>query len=278
MGFLRKILGSLVVAAILSASIAYVVDGRFLNFKYVETKANASQFYPELARMLPQVVAPQGGDSKLADEALANVFNADVLQVRLGDFMDQLQAYYRQDGPTPTLDMRDIAIQARSAGLVVPPDTGLDKPIVFNDPTGLKAQYKNAHATMIYGPIIAIILLIVMMVTLPAPARYRSAGKTLVVAALSVGILWGVAQFLPSLIKSLVNANTDIAPIAPAINSLLEGIGRDAAGDFLKIAVGLVLLAAGFFLFSLFGHRIGRSGGHEIKPKRPTPQTRPRLG
>jgi hypothetical protein len=277
MGFLRKILGSLIVAAILSASVAYVVDGRFLNFKYIETKANTSQFYPDLARALPATVAPQGG-SKLADEQLANAINADVLQVRLGDFMDQLQAYYRQDGQAPTLDLRDIAIQARSAGLVVPPDTALDKPIVFNDPTGLKAQYKNAHAAMIYGPMIAAILLLLMMITLPSPARYRSAGKTLIAAALSVGILWGVAQFLPGLVKSLVNANVDIAPIAPTVNNLVEAIGHDAAGDFFKIVVGLLLLAAGFFLFSLFGHKIGRSGGHEIKPKRPTPQTRPRLG
>jgi hypothetical protein len=109
----------------------------------------------------------------------------------------------------------------------------------------------------------------------PAPARYRSAAKVMLTAAISVGILYVIALFLPGILVSVIKSNQNLAILQASLTSLISGVGGDMAAEFLKIVIGLMVLAVGFFLFGMFGHKIGRSGAQEIK--RPTPTNRPSL-
>jgi multisubunit Na+/H+ antiporter MnhB subunit len=237
-----KLLASLLVSALATAAITVVVGQTVLSSHYLEGQLQKSNSYNRLSDALVDQMSQQAASTgnTLVATQLKNIITPVFLKEKINSALDQLQAYYRGNGPQPVIDLTGLAAQAQAAGIPVGEDSGITKPIVLakNDQArGLSKTFDHVRLSAI----ISIVVLAALLV-LVSWERHRYAALPDVVIALGVLLgllglsLWLVPGLLTHVLKPSLTANAFV----PIVRDLTFNIVRDLAKRFSTIA-GLCL-------------------------------------
>jgi hypothetical protein len=272
-GIISKLFGLLAVVAITVTAMAYVFDGTLLSAKYLNQAANRSELYDNLAAHLPDALAAGNPNPEVIKTALGLFLTADFIQQQLTPWFDELEAYYKHNGPPPQLQLTDFAEQAAQYEIAIPTGAPFDAPLVWQDP-GIMPIAQRMVMIKTFGPFAALLLLIMAGLVFHGFHRYTTMAKVLVVAAFVQGLLALVLQSAPGLVASPLSNQRQLQVVAPDIAKFLKLVGSDMATSLGQIAIGLVIAAVVLLLFGLILKVTSRVGHKKESTFKSGPDTK----
>jgi hypothetical protein len=280
MKLLSKFIGGILILTISTVTLAYIMSATLLSADYYKAKANELHLYETLSTSIPGNIA--GGDPA-TQAALTSIVSNAYVQQKLNPFLDGIQHYYFDNAPAPQIDFSDFAAEAQRQGIVIPPDSGVTKPIVFQDP-GLKQYLSQVAAIKLYGLILALLLAAAMIGINKGRHRFTALGKTLIVAGIWEGVIFLLLQVLPGVAESFIKGQKDIGPLQPILIDLFKSVLADIGHEFGLVAIGLAIAGAALIIAGIIftgASKLMPSGGGKGKPDqryaRPTPTNRPKV-
>jgi hypothetical protein len=263
--WLSKLLAGILVATLFSAVFAIVLNQTVLSSHYLEGQLAANNSYNKLSDAITAEFVKNANPSTPQMAAtVRSIVTPAVLQVKISSALDQLEAYYKGNGAAPTIDVSDLIAQAQAAGVPVPKDNSLNKPIVLAGNTqakGISKKFENVKL----GTILASLVLIVALLAL-SWERHKFA--VLPDIAIALGILLGIFalafRLAPGVADKHIKFDFSSNAFASTGHDLATSIAHDLGKRFGIIAIALLVVGI-----------VSRVLVARMKPKAPLP-ARPR--
>jgi hypothetical protein len=243
--WLSKLLASMLVAVLSGAIITVVMNQTVLSSHYVEGKLASTNSYVRLSDALNTEIAKKASaDAETAQftAKLQGIITPTVLQTKINGALDGLQAYYRGNGALPTIDLTDLAPQVQAAGIPLPADSPLSKPIQL----GSNEKVRGASKTFDHVRLTTIITSLVLIAALLAVSWERHRYAALPDVAITVGGLIAIFALIfglmPGVISHYVKFDSTSNAFGAIGNDLATSIAHDLAMRF-GIIGGLCLVA-----------------------------------
>src|SRR5579872_7385185 len=142
--WLTHLIAGMLVAAVCVAVLTMVIDHTLFSSHYIEQQAVQTNTYPRLSVALTNELLSYGNfSSPQAKAILQENLTPAILQQKISSALDQLEAFYKGNGPVPTIDLTDLAANIRAAGLPLPANSTIDKPISFGSNAKAKGISKG---------------------------------------------------------------------------------------------------------------------------------------
>ncbi|MFA5004461.1 MAG: hypothetical protein WC498_04265 [Candidatus Saccharimonadales bacterium] len=250
---LTKFLASLLSAALLVAIVTMTVDSTLLSSHYIESQLASTNSYNKLSTALSDelrasVVAANPNvppaAAAIAAGQLQGIFTPDLIKSKLNSAVEVLEAYLRGSLQLPTIDMRDVVARAQAAGVPIPPDNSLSKPVAIISTTNNNVQ--NVRRTFEHVKLSAIILSVVLVGALLALSWERHRFATLPDVAIVLGVLVGLVavglSLAPGLLDSHLKLDLSSNAFAGIGHDLIRSIIQDMGKRFMVYAVVLLVV------------------------------------
>lgn len=259
-------ISGLLVASLCGLVVSTIVSQTLMSSRYLEAQLTKANGYNRLSNALAGDVSRQAGvsDNPLVAAAIHNVITSAVLKQKINAALDQLALYYQGKGVAPTVDLTDLAAQAQAAGVPLPADSDLSKPIKLVPDSGTNKTVAYPAKSFTDTRTVTIVTSILLALTLAIISWQRHRYEALPNALISVGVLIGLLALVLHLSSGLADHYITFSASANAFASLgrdlAENVVRDLARRFGTIAG--VCLAAGIAL---------RIAAAKFRPKRAAP-------
>jgi hypothetical protein len=247
-----KLLSTLLVFALWSATLTLVFHQTMLNSHYVEGRLDSIHGYDRLSGALVDEIAhtPDLAANPEVAAKIKPILTPQVLKVKLNSALDQMETYYLHGGPQPVIDLSDLAVQAQAAGIPVPQGSSLNQKIVLGgnkqgqDQT--QAKTKNAGSTFDRArttSVIASLLLAAALVGLSLKQRrYTALPTVLITVGILVALLAAFLSIAPSVIDRFIKIGANSNAFAILGHDLASSIARDLGTRFGIIAAIYLVL------------------------------------
>jgi hypothetical protein len=262
MKYLIGLLGLIAIVAISLTSVAWVLDDTLLSAKYLNRQANQSGLYDQLAEKLPESLAKQTSQPEATKTALELIVTPDSLQTQVAGWFDQIEAYYKQNGPVPKLEFKDIQDQAGVYNVPIPTGPPFDKPLLWQDP-GIKPLADRLVLFKTFGPFICMGLLLVIFMLGHGWKRQLNVAKVLLISAAILGVLFLLSSVIPSLISGALGSTESLKFMADSVGVFGKQIASDIAARLGQIAIGLATGALLLFPLAIVGKLGSKVGRHK---------------
>jgi hypothetical protein len=220
---LIKIVAGFLVVTLCSAVIGIVTDKTVLSADYVSQQLVETKAYDHLASAITDELKrqPAVAANPQAMDMIGHVVTPAVLQSKIEAALPQMEAYYKGQSKTFTLDLSDIAQQVQQAGITLPPDSPLLKPITLSTTDEAKPASSFitgwGHTSMVFSMLLFVLLVLASWQS----GRYGAIPMVAFVSGLLLCLL-GVALFfghsvLDELVKTWFDTNAFVS------------VGRDVA-------------------------------------------------
>lgn len=249
--WISKLLASILVAVLVGATITVVVGQTVLNSHYLENRLASTNSYNRLSGGLAQQISQQAGfaGNPQVTAQLSTIVSPTVLRQKINTALDQLHAYYYDNGPQPTIDLTSLAAQAQAAGIPVPPGSGLTKPIVLS--SGQQTQNAGEKLDGVRsGTIVAALLLTAALLALSW--RWRK-WAILPNVLITVGVLVGLLALAFGMASGLVDRYITFGSTGM---SVFAAVGRDLATNISSDIAHRLGIAAAIFAVVGIGTRV----------------------
>ena len=261
------------VAVLTGVMFTLVLNQTVLKSKYLEDKLAATDSYSRLSVALTDQIAKQADNPEAPVdpaqvEKLKGILTPALLQTKINGALDQFESYYRGNGQVPTLDLTDVVAQAEVAGIPIPQDADIRKPVSLG--SNQKARdvskgFDQAHT----GAVIASVVLVAALLFVSWERhKWAALPDVLIIVGVLLGLLAAAFSMASGMAGDYVKFD--------AHDNAFAMIGRDLAsviaGDLAK---RLGILAAVFAVVGV-GTRIwvARMGhGTPVNPVKPMTKT-----
>ena len=267
LSWLSKLLAGILVATLFSAVFAIVLNQTLLSSHYLEGQLAASNSYNKLSDdITAEFVKNANPSTPQMTATVKSIVTPAVLQLKISSALDQLEAYYKGNGAAPTIDVSDLMAQAQAAGVPVPNDSDLNKPVVLAGNTqakGISKKFENVKLSTILASLVLIVALL-------AISWERHKFAVLPDIAIALGILLGIFalafRLAPAVADKHIKFNFSSNAFASTGHDLATSISHDLGKRFGIIAISLLLVGI-----------ISRVLVARMNPKAPVPmQPRPK--
>ncbi len=176
---------------------------------------------------------------------LQQILTPTVLQQKINSGLDSIQGYYRGNGPQPVIDLTDLAAQAQAAGIKIPEDSGLTKPIKLGTSQRASALSKTFDNVRL-GTIIGTLVLVAALLAVSWERhKWAALPDVLIVTGVLVGLVAIAAAAVGQLAVHFLRFGTDAEAFASLGRDLASAIAHDLAlrfgiiaGAFLTVGIG----------------------------------------
>jgi hypothetical protein len=243
-GWVTKLLASLLVFFSVIAIMGFVTSQTVLSGKYLKQQFTKVDGYTRLSSALSAEVAQEAGaDNPQVAIAAKQILTPQVLQQRTDQALDQYQAYLKGTGQVPTIDLSDLATQARAAGVQIPADSALNQPIKLApaNVSNSKPAQQVDRAKLALAAVVVLVL--VLAFTSWKSKRYTTIPNALISIGAIVGLLALVILGGQSAIERFVKFDFASNAFASIAHDVVGNIAKDIGHRYGMIAI--ILLAVG---------------------------------
>ena len=263
-------MASLLTTLLFITVVGATANQTLLNTGYIEHKLESQQAYDRLSSALSTEISQKSQDARLPQAEvttqLKSVLTPDVLRTKIDTTLKQLQAYYRGDGPVPTLDISDLVQQAQQSGLQIDEDK-FSNPIKLTGATKAKKISDIAKLVSI-GTLVAVAVLLAGVLTIAIKRRdYRPLANIVFSLGLMLSVTGAGMLFIPNIFNRLYKFD----PSSNPFGALAHDVAIATVHDF-----GLRLLIPGVTLLLLgILAKWALRGKHPKHPKNASAETAP---
>jgi len=246
--WLSHLLAGLLVASLCGLIVSTVMSQTLMSSHYLESQLTKTNGYNRLSGALVNQVSQQAGlpGNPEINAAVQNILTPAVLKQKINTALDQLSLYYQGKGTAPTIDLTDLATQTQAAGVPLPADSPLSKPIKLVPDSGTKNTVTYPGKSLASTRTTTIITSILLILALAAISWQRQRYGVLPNVLISVGVLIGLLALVlhmgPNLANHYIKFSTTLNAFAALGRDLAENIVRDLARRF-GIIAGACLIA-----------------------------------
>lgn len=241
--FLSRLMSSLLTTLLFVTVVGLTANQTLLNTRYIETKLDSQDAYSRLSDALSTQIAQNSQDDAtqaMSQEAmisqLKTVLTPAILQHKIETTLQQLQAYYRGNGPVPTLDISDLVNQAQQAGLPVPKDEKFQHPVTLTATTKVKKVSDTAKLVSIGTLAVVGALLLGILAIAIKRKNYKPFANIVFSLGIMLSLTGTALLFVPRVFDKLYHFD----PVKNLFGSLAHDLAVSAVHDF-----GLRLLIPG---------------------------------
>jgi hypothetical protein len=244
--WLTHLVAGVLVAAVCVAVMTMVIDHTLFSSHYIEQQAVQTNTYPHLSVALTNELLQYGNfSSPQAKMILQENLTPTVLQTKISSALNQLEAYYKGNGQVPTIDLTDIAANIRAAGLPLPANSTIDKPITFGSNTQAKGISKKFEDVKFVSLLVTVILVVTLLVLSWEQHRWSTLPDVAMVCGLLLGLIATSLALVPHIINPYIRLNFASNAFTDIAHDLIFSISRNLAQQIGIIAgvlfiVGLI--------------------------------------
>lgn len=230
--WLSKLLASILVAVLTGAVFTLVLNQTVLNSKYLEQHLASTDSYSRLSVALTDQITkkaddPQNPVDPAQVDKLKAILTPTLLQTKINASLDAFQAYYRGNGPLPVLDLTDVAAQAQAAGIPIPADSDITKPISL----GSNKQARDVSKSFDQVRMGTLITSLVLVVALLAVSWERHKWAALPDVLIVVGVLLGLFALAFGVVSGMASHYVKIDTSSNAFAPIGRDLGASIASD-----------------------------------------------
>ena len=245
LSWLSRLVASLLVTVLCGAIITTVLDQTVLNSHYLDKQLAATNSYSRLSTGLSQQLAKQAGsvDPVLAAK-LQGILTPAILQQKIQDALNQLQAYSEGKGPAPTINLTDLAAQAQAAGVPIDQESDLTKPITLGSTkqSNQTQQSGKNFGTIKAATMLASIVLAALLGFLSwRRHNYVILAHVLISVGITIGLLALFCLFVPSVADHFIKVSATSSAFTDVARNMVDSVAKDLGKRF-GIIAGLCLV------------------------------------
>ncbi|HSX30330.1 MAG TPA: hypothetical protein VLE99_00230 [Candidatus Saccharimonadales bacterium] len=254
---LSKTLAGMLTLTLFGAIMSNTLNSTLLSSHYLEGQLTATNAYHKLSNAIStEILKDAGPDAPTLVAQVQTIITPAVLQQKITSTLDQLQAYYKGNGPVPAIDVSDLIAKAQAAGIPISADNNLSKPI----PLAPKANLRNVNHRFQGIRLGAILLAFLLVVALLAISWERHKYAALPDVAITLGGLTGAMAFIlwigPGFLDKHVKFDFASNAFASTAHDLLTHVSKDLGMRLGIIAVILLVVGIGTRIWvARLGHR-----------------------
>lgn len=231
-------------------SVSYIANLTVLSPPYISRTAQATGFYPEVSKVLPELISPGTSATALLGQSfIQETATPRYVERKFEKLLEDLKNYFYQEGPTPVLSFADIAVRAEESGFSIPKSSPIYREVVVSEPR-LKNVLQNLQNIQLAALIAFSVFLLLVSMMSPRGKKLFPMALVLFLTGLINLIFYLTSKSLPSPLLGMLSSSHQFEPIAPALRSLGEAVGQGAANHHLYLAA---ILAGAGILISLAG-------------------------
>lgn len=264
-------MSSLLTTLLFVTVVGVTANQTILNTNYIEKNLENQQAYDRLSDALSKDIGNNTETSAIPQSSISAglkvVLTPDVLRVKINSTLTQLQAYYRGNGPVPTIDISDLVQQAQQSGF--PIDAGK-----YNQPVELSAATKAKQVSDVakyvsIGMLIIIALLLAGVVAIAIKRRdLRPLANIVFSLGLMLTITGGALLVVPRVFSQLYKFD----PVTNPFGALAHDLAVSAIHDFgIRLVLpGLAALVLGGLAKFALRSKHHKHKGHPAATQNPT--------
>ncbi len=229
--FLSRIMASLLTTLLFVSIVGATANQTVLDTGYIETTLEDQKGYDRLSEAISKEISQNSNDPSIPQTEVASqlktVITPEVLKAKIDTTLKQLQAYFREDGPVPTLDISDLVQEAQANGLSIDAEK-------FNEPVQLTAVTKvkklsDVAQIISIGTLIVVALLLVGVLAIAIKRRdYRPLANVVFSLGLMLTVTGACLMLVPRVFSKMYTFNEATNPFG----SLAHDLAVIAIHDF----------------------------------------------
>lgn len=251
MVWISRFLAAVLVSVITIAVLAQVFNSTLLSSKYLTQTAAKSGIYNSLAvnitNQLVKQVNQHSSNVPLTAAQIAeikNVITPSLIQTKVTGALSAIQAYYKSNGPTPTISLSDVSTQLQTAGLPVAGNNNvLTKPININGNQQIREQVKNFEEVKLLSSIAALVIIGLLLFLSWEEHRWKILPDIAIVNGVIFGILSLIFIFSVHFADKYGKLNTNSNAFADTANDYAKALTH-GLGEIIGI-ISIILLVIG---------------------------------
>jgi hypothetical protein len=218
-----------------------------MNNHYLEGKLTSVNAYSRLSAGLTDEVAkqPELSANPQAAAAISGVITPAAVQKIINSGIDQLSLYYQGKGPAPSIDLSGLGSQLQTAGMPVPVDSPLTKPVHLtpDSGTGKTAAYpgRSFASTQKIAIISALALTLALLVVSWVRHVWTPLPGVLITTGVLTGLIAAACAASSSLLAHYVRFDDASNAFAAVSRDLATAIVHDLTWRF-GIIAGVLLV------------------------------------
>ncbi|TAH36707.1 hypothetical protein EYC59_00830 [Candidatus Saccharibacteria bacterium] len=277
-GWITKVISSLLLLALIGLTLNIVLNQTVLSTTYLDGQLKKADAYHKLSVAITDELVHNttSMDPELSAK-VQSIVTPEVLEQRIPGALQQLEDYMKNGGSAPQVDVSDLVAQARAAGVDIPANSSLDKPITIGQAGSYKIQPPSKTAKLVNT--LMVVAAVMLGATLVLVCWLRRDFRPLARLATWYGVVLGlialVLWFAPDILASRIHfAAVNI--FASVSQEIATAIAKDIAKRFVTIAA--LALAVGIPAWILLAKLQKRATPTVVKPSGRSDVTNPRLG
>ncbi len=268
-GWISKVLSGLLLLALVSLTVNTVLSQTVLNSKYLDVQLKKADAYHKLSVAITDELVHNttSMDPELSAK-VQSIVTPEVLEQRIPGALQQLEDYAKNGGTPPQIDISDLVAQARAAGVDIPADSGLDKPITLGQVGSYQVQPPSKTAKLVNT--LMVVAAVVLTVALVLVCWLRRDFRALAIVATMYGsllvLLAALLWFAPDVFASRIHLAAANAFVA-VTQDIATAIAKDIARRFATIgAISLALGIPTWILLAVIRKRSNKTPANTKAP------------
>ena len=251
--WITKVISSLLLLVLVGLTVNTVLNQTVLSSTYLDGQLKKADAYHKLsAAITDELVHNTASIDPELSAKVQSIVTPEALEQRIPGALEQLEDYMKNGGNAPQIDISDLVAQARAAGVDIPPDSSLDKPIMLGQVGGYQIQPPSQTAKLVNTliTVAAVVLGAALLLVCCLRRDFRPLARVATWYGVVLGITALVIWFSPDVLASRIQfAATNI--FASVSQEITTTIAKDIAKRFgtiaaIALAIGLpawILLA-----------------------------------
>ena len=196
MAWLSRFIAAVLVSLITIAIIAQIFDATLLKSSYLDKTAAKAGVYSKLSTDLSIQLSKNIGNNKTVSQAqvqaiIQKVLTPQLIENKVSAALGGIEAYYKGDGPVPTISINDVIAKLNASGLPLNiGNSSITNNIVLtafvNDK--IKTQIKNFEAVRLYATLAAVVLFGVLVFLSWEEHRWKIVPDLLIIVSILLGV------------------------------------------------------------------------------------------
>lgn len=244
-GWVSKVLSGLLLLALVGLTVNVVLNRTVLSSGYLDVQLKKADAYHKLSVAITDELVHNttSMDPELSAK-VQSIITPEVLEQRIPGALEQLEDYLKNGGNAPQIDVSDLVAQAQAAGVQIPAETDLTKPITLGQAGSYKIQPPSE--TMKLMNTLTMVAAVVLGAALVVVSWLRRDFRPLAAVATLYGIIFVIVAlllwFAPDVLASRIHfaAANVFAAVGQEVATV---IAKDIAKQFGTI--GAISLAIG---------------------------------
>jgi len=266
MVWLSRFIAAILISVITIAVLTQIFDATLLNSNYLNKVAIKDGLYSSLSvdisNQLVKDVENNNGSaptisSQQASTIIKSVLTSSLIQTKVSSALSEVQAFYKGNGPQPSINLSDVIAKLQAAGLPISNNNQtLSKPIIIPSNQKVKQQIQYFEKLKLYSALATVILLVLLVFLSFEEHRWKVLPDLAIIVGVYLGLISAIFIFGVGVADKVAKLGTNSNDITITANNFAKSLTKGIGYKIAEIAIILIIVG---IVSRIFMHRSNKN-------------------